>query len=259
VAEVTDTAGAIARVRADEAALPPAERLFADPFASLFAAGAGADAVLEIFSTVPFFRESVRLRTRFIDDFLHRGLTDGLCQVVLLGAGFDCRALRMPELGTGDRLVFEVDFPSQIEGKRQTLRHASVAIPPSVRFVACDLSSPDFAGQLARDLAANGFRPGAGALVVWEGVVGYLDIEAIERTLGFVAQTGGPGTRLVFNYNRYRFPPKEIAERVSATGFATLEDEGMDSLYRRYLPGEPPAGGDGFRIAVARVAPIAAA
>ena len=38
--EVTDTAAAIARVRAEESALPPEQRLFDDPYARLFVGGA---------------------------------------------------------------------------------------------------------------------------------------------------------------------------------------------------------------------------
>ena len=54
-------------------------------------------------------------RTRFIDDVLVQALHDGVQQVVILGAGFDCRAYRLPGM---DRVrVIEVDHPDTQRSK----------------------------------------------------------------------------------------------------------------------------------------------
>ena len=50
------------------------------------------------FLALPFLPELVRIRTRFIDDFVRDGLAAVPRQIVLLGAGFDPRALRLPEV-----------------------------------------------------------------------------------------------------------------------------------------------------------------
>src|SRR5437016_3359527 len=55
----------------------------------------------------PGARTSAIARTCFIDDFVRRATAQGVRQLVLLGAGFDCRAHRVPELR--DVAVFEVD------------------------------------------------------------------------------------------------------------------------------------------------------
>jgi methyltransferase (TIGR00027 family) len=47
------------------------------------------------------------LRTRYLDDVTRRAAREGATSVVVLGAGFDTRAYRMPELGAAR--VFEVD------------------------------------------------------------------------------------------------------------------------------------------------------
>lgn len=47
--------------------------------------------------------------TRYIDDLLGRAWTEGAQQVVLLGAGYDCRAVRLEALK--DVRVFEVGHP----------------------------------------------------------------------------------------------------------------------------------------------------
>jgi methyltransferase (TIGR00027 family) len=55
----------------------------------------------------PGARTSAIARTLFIDDVVRAAVARGVRQCVLLGAGFDCRAHRMPELSQVH--VFEVD------------------------------------------------------------------------------------------------------------------------------------------------------
>jgi methyltransferase (TIGR00027 family) len=94
-----DTAFSIAAVRDDERLLPVKDRLFDDPYAGLFrAAGAHAEEGTKRFLALPFFKDGIRLRTRFIDDVLGKALEDGIDQIVLLGAGFDARAFRIPAI-----------------------------------------------------------------------------------------------------------------------------------------------------------------
>jgi hypothetical protein len=57
---------------------------------------------------------------------------------------------------------------------------------------------------------------------------------------------------LVFNYSTIRFDPDRLAPRVADAGFAALEDEALAAVYRRYLPGALPPGGEFYRIVVAR-------
>src|SRR5262245_49744388 len=113
--EVTDTAAAIARVRSWERELPEGERLFDDPYAHLFADGAAADEAVALFLSAPLFRCHIRLRTRFIDDAVRAALADDVKQIVNLGAGFDCRALRLTEIPAAGAQVYEVDFASQLD------------------------------------------------------------------------------------------------------------------------------------------------
>ena len=66
-----------------------------------------------------------------------------------------------------------------------------------------------------------------------------------------MAGSGARGSRLVFNYNLSRFGPDAVRARVLEAGFATLADEALADTYRHYLGGEPPPGGDLYRLAVA--------
>jgi methyltransferase (TIGR00027 family) len=253
IATVTDTAATIARVREEEASKPSRERLFEDPFAHLFRGGDAAAEVLERFASAPFFRESVRVRTRFIDDGVRDAVASGIRQVLILGAGFDCRALRLPEIAAQSVAVFEVDFAEQLRTKREILAHAGIVVPERVHAVSCDFMAPEFAARLSRDLQASGFDAGAATCMLWEGVMSYLNDAGIDATLRWLARAGSPGSRLIFNYTTFRLTAAGLLERARAAGFATLFDYGCDELYRRYLQSEPPPYGEFYRLGEAHV------
>ncbi len=238
-----DTAFAIATIRARESDRPNEERLFDDRFAAIFAAAASAEAAegTARFLALPMFADGIRLRTRFIDDFVRTGLADGLAQVVLLGAGFDARALRLPEIEAHGARVFEIDFASQLDRKRTLLADAGVKIPSWVELVACDLSDPAFEVSLLASLRERGFRSDTGTLFVWEGVIAYLSAEAVDRSLRFMASAGGPGSRVTFDFAPVAFGDEPPAERVHRLGWSTFEQVGYDELWRRHLPTEPHA------------------
>lgn len=238
---VARTAFATAAVRADEALLSPSERLFDDPYAALFAADADAEAAegTRRFLDLPFFRDGVRLRTRFIDDVLREALSQGISQVVLLGVGFDARALRMPELASpAVARIFEVDLAEQIETRRSLLDAAGVVVPPSVARVACDFDAPNLEDTLTAGLVVQGFRQGVGTIFVWEGVTAYITRASIDRSLAWMARAAGPGGRVVFDFGHFSFDPEGAPEVMRRHGYSAFEEHGMDELWRRYLPGE---------------------
>jgi methyltransferase (TIGR00027 family) len=239
---VADTAFSIAVVSAEESRRSDDERLFVDPYAPAFAA-AGTDVTesTQRFLDLPFFREGVRLRTRFIDDCVRDGLGAGLGQVVLLGAGFDARGLRMTEISSRRAPVFEVDTPYQMDRKRRVLESAGMKLPAHVVYVPFDFETTDLDGELGGALEAAGFKPGCGAMFVWEGVIGYIDDAAIDQSLRFMASAGGPRSRVVFTFaDEEHLGQEAMAARTKRCGFTSCEDIAGDALWRRYLPGDPP-------------------
>jgi methyltransferase (TIGR00027 family) len=249
-----DTAYAIAYIRAEEGRYPLAERLFEDPYASLFAdAGQHAMEGTRRFLDLPFLVESVRLRTRAYDDFVREGLAAGVTQIVLLGAGFDARGLRLPEIPAHGARVYEVDFPRQLEDKRRILSAGGVALPPWVAHVACDLAAPGFADRLAADLEASGFRLGGGARVIMEGVAAYIDRAAFDDNLGFVARACGHGSTVGFEFFEGIFDMGPAGARIRGLGFTRWDEVGFDALWRRHLPGEPHPNAAFAKIGLATV------
>lgn len=235
-----DTAYAMAFIRAQEMERPEGERLFEDPYARIFdAAGEHAREGTHRFLSLPFLVDAVRLRTRYIDDVTRSGCGRGVRQLVLMGAGFDVRALRLPEIARGGVRTFEVDFPAQLEAKRALLLGAGVAIPDTIRHVACDFMT-GFETRLAEDLVREGFRRGDPAMFVCEGVLAYLDPEATERTCRFMASMGGEGSTLVFDFSDYVHGPEWAPDLVRRAGFTGFDEVSCAELWRRHLPGDPP-------------------
>src|SRR4051812_22745557 len=126
-------------------------------------------------------RTSAVARTRLIDDLLAEADPE---QVLLLGAGYDSRAHRIP----GMPPTYEVDHPVTQQAKRQR-----VADRPHVHYVAVDLDS----GSLVT--ALDGFPPKRTA-VVWEGVTNYLTERAVDTTFRDLATITAPGSTVVFTY-----------------------------------------------------------
>ncbi len=189
--------------RALESARPDGQRIVDDRLAATLLSGAlgvvptlaalpgMAEPILTFIDRRwPGVRTAVVARTRLIDDLVSE-LAGGLEQVVVLGAGFDTRAHRLPALR--DLTVFEVDHPDTQAVKRRALRHVD---PPSdLRLVPCDFQE----GRLEAAMAGAGFDPGRPTLVVWEGTTNYLTEDAVDATLRWCARTA-PGSRLVMTY-----------------------------------------------------------
>jgi methyltransferase (TIGR00027 family) len=236
----SDTAYAIATVRALEGERAQEQRLFEDPYARIFRdAGAHAAEATKRFMELPLMTEGVRLRTRFLDDLMRDALASGTRQIVIMGAGFDARGLRLPEVAAHGARVYEVDFAALLDRKRTLLEEAGVKVPAHVSYVPCDFMAADFPPGLTAKLEANGFRREGRVIFVWEGVIAYIDDPAIERSLTFMANIGAAGSQLGFDYADVRFDPVPAEDRVRNAGFSRFEAVALDGLWRRHFGAEP--------------------
>ena len=249
---VADTAFAIAVIRAREAELPERERLFHDPFASLFPPDSTeASEGAARFFALPFFRDGIRLRTRAIDDAVREAIDAGIRQLVLLGAGFDMRGHRLPEVAAHGVRVYEVDTPEQLERKQITLKRSGLSNAANVAYVGFDFDTRDLAEELAGALEMAGLRVGERCIFVWEGVIGYVDDATIDGSLRAMAQVGGPGARVAFTHAEGSFGSETGSARLARLGYHLDHDDTGESLWRRYLPGEPHPNAWAMRLGVA--------
>jgi methyltransferase (TIGR00027 family) len=141
----------------------------------------------------PCARGGVVARTRLIDDTIVDELPH-VGQVVILGAGFDSRAYRLP--GMRDVEVFEVDHPDTQSLKRRVLARRGRAAGGSVHLVPVVFGRDD----VATALTAAGFTAGGPTLVLWEGTTNYLDAESVDRTFTFLDRALGRGSPVLFTY-----------------------------------------------------------
>lgn len=147
---------------------------------------------------IPGLWASMLCRKRYIDDNLVAAAGTGIEAVVILGAGFDTRAYRLPALATIP--VYEVDLPANIDRKRAALTRMLGHVPDGVTLVPVDFETHDLAGELAR----CGYDPGVRTFFVWEAVTQYLTEDGVRRTFDVLA-TARPESQLVFTYVREDF------------------------------------------------------
>ncbi|WP_437567216.1 class I SAM-dependent methyltransferase [Sorangium sp. So ce542] len=186
----------------------------------------------------------VALRTRAIDDALREAVARGTPQLVVLGAGLDSRAMRLPELAGVQ--VFEVDHPSTQRDKVERL--ASLArgdgsaagapgAAPELKARGLARVPVDFErDRLDEALLAAGFRPAEPTFWIWEGVTVYLTREAIDGTLRLTAALSAPGSRIALTYGM--LPDVELpawAERVIRGMFRSLGEPVRTPLAREEM------------------------
>jgi methyltransferase (TIGR00027 family) len=280
------TAEQNALFRALEARRPAPARIADDPLAvhflgpefRLLAEAARVPPVRRLLETVidhrwPCVRPGVVARTRLIDQVALRELGSAR-QVLILGAGFDTRASRLPGM---DRVrVFELDHPATQAAKQRALRHAGWS-PGHVTFVPVVFGADD----PAQALMTAGFTAGTATLVLWEGVTNYLDREAVDATFALLASLVGPGSLVLFTYVDARmldgseifagaettmravrrvgepftfgFVPSQLPAYLAGRGFELLSDERVSDEARRCYPaGRCPAAPAYYHVAQAR-------
>ena len=186
-APFASTAYWIAAVRAKESARP--DRLFEDPHAEALAGSLGVEVLARSERATGGENPYLPVRTRFVDDVL---TIDGAScrQVVLLGAGFDTRAFRLP-LAAGVR-YFEIDRPDVFERKESVLA-ASGARPSCLRVIV----RADLSGEWSGRLLSMGFDLDLPTAWVAEGLFFYLTQAAVLRLLRLTRRLSGPGSLLV--------------------------------------------------------------
>lgn len=201
------------------------------------------------------FRAFMVARSRLAEDQLAHAVEQGVRQYVILGAGLDTFAFRnpFPELR-----VFEVDFPSTQEWKRQLVSEASIAIPPNLTFVPLDFEHK----TLAAGLSEAGVELNRAAFFAWLGVVPYLTLDAFRASILAIAQLPrytavsldfaiapeklGPRARAAFEILagrvaaagepfRLLFTPETLESELRTAGFSDVEMIGAEELNRRYF------------------------
>ncbi len=216
--------------------------------------------------------DHVALRTAAIDAAVREACQRGVSQAVILGAGLDARAWRLPELS--DRVVFEVDHPATQRYKRERVVELS-PVTGDLRFVSVDFTRDDLSARLEEE----GHDRSATTVWIWEGVVPYLSVEASRATLETLSARSAPGSTLVVTYGTEEDPfwlsrlssvihwgfrmlgeplhglttPGAFGALLQETGWVRRSDTGPLDWRRRFAYGYARLLSIGERLAVATV------
>jgi methyltransferase (TIGR00027 family) len=250
---------------------------FRDPTARVFLNEKGQQSLAKIEQELRSGKRSMRvemargmadmigLRTAAIDAAVHDAIALGARQLVILGAGYDGRAWRMPELA-GVK-VFEVDHPATQGDKRARV----TKLPPAagiLSFVSIDFERESLDAVLER----AGHDRAVPTCWIWEGVVMYLTRDAMLATLASLASRSSPRSTLIVNYHTVHrrwfarlmfrligepqisaWTPDEMAADLRSAGFAVHEDSGMIDWNTRFANSQGKVErGAYMRIAIAR-------
>src|ERR1700728_4123003 len=132
-------------------------------------------------------RARLAARTRFFDEQVLAAISAGIPQVVIVGAGYDDRALRFRAPGVR---FFELDHPDTQADKARRLRAIKSGSKPV-------LAPADFRyDDAASVLAASGHDAGQPTLFVCEGLLVYLDRPTCVGLLATLRSRAAPGSEL---------------------------------------------------------------
>jgi len=281
------TAQYMALFRALETRRPKNKRLFTDSFAVSFldknlqlatkltALPFGEKLVQRIiYNKIPGAFSSGIARTKYIDDLLEKSVKAGVKQVIILGAGFDTRALRLPFLQNVP--VIEIDHPNTSRMKTSKVQERLGKLPAHVRYFQIDFNK-----QSIHELAAQqNIDFSIPTTIIWEGVTNYLSAEAIDTTFAFVKKFTA-GSYIIFTYVHkevldkpssfygaekllsdldaleekwtFGFYPQELQNYLSQYNIQLLEDAGAAEYRSMYMPERNEKGYEFYRVAFGRI------
>lgn len=207
------TALSVARARAAEST--QRDPLFTDPYAQHFvtaaiAAGWQSSFTGEALADNRFLQAMtayIAARTKYFDEFFTIAGAHGLDQVVILAAGLDTRAWRLPWIsGT---VVYELDQPKVLEFKDDVLRGHGAE--PATRYVAVPVDLRHDWPQALRD---KGFDPQRPTAWLAEGLLPYLTAADQDLLFARIDELSATGSRVAVEaFSSEFFDPERLARR----------------------------------------------
>ena len=205
--------------------------------------------------------EYVIARTKYIDHVFAETVEQGFEQVLIFGAGFDSRSIRLLPVDSAIR-VFEVDAEVTQKAKLGRLPEVGISIPDNTSYIAIDFNKDD----PMECLTENGFQRGRRCLFVLEGLLMYLDDNAVNSSFRLMRELSGEGSRVVFDYVysavlrhegrfygekelqknvvdagepwTFGFEEGEVGEYLLDRGFRVVEECNTETLEKRYFTGD---------------------
>jgi methyltransferase (TIGR00027 family) len=212
---VGSTALFVATARALEAQKP--DPLVVDPYAELFCRAVGGSWADVLDGNAPdhelksddfgqHFVNFQAARTKYFDAYFQRAAAAGARQVVILAAGLDSRAYRLP--WPDGTTVFELDQPQVLDFKREVLAEHGVRPRAERREIAVDLRD-----DWPQALQENGFDPSQFSAWIAEGLLIYLPAAAQEQLFTGIDGLASMGSHVAVE-DGAPLPPEQFEAKV---------------------------------------------
>ncbi len=164
--------------------------------------------------------EYVIARTNYID-YIFKDLKSGFDQILILGAGFDSRAIRFYD-NLKNATVYELDSPKTQKAKINQFRKLNIEFPPNLKFISIDFEKETLNQKLER----NGFRKNKICLFLLEGLTMYIDPQSLDNIFSLIKEYSAKGSLIIFDYiytsvlkgEEYNYGAKGINELVGKHG-----------------------------------------
>ena len=169
-------------------------------------------------------------RTEFFDSQTVAAIASGVSQVVIVGAGYDGRALRFADPAVR---FFEVDHPATQPDKARRLAQVGADMS-AIELVPVDLLTDD----LVAALAAHGHDSARPSLIICEGVLAYLPTDVINRLFSSLRRLAVVGSTFATNFfiQPADAPRRAFLSRTAVDALLRVIGERRMSVFR---PGDP--------------------
>ena len=143
--------------------------------------------------TIPGILLHYALRKKCITELVRSALTNGVAQVVILGAGFDPLSSELQREFPSAQF-WEIDHPAT---QRHKVRACSEIGIERVHFVAVDLSA---AGLDREALINSGFDPAKRTFWIAEGLLMYFPADIVSSLMRTLSSLSAPGSQFAFTF-----------------------------------------------------------
>jgi methyltransferase (TIGR00027 family) len=184
--------------------------------------------------------EYVIARTKYIDKIFKELIENDIDQILIFGAGFDSRAIRFNEKNIKTK-IFELDSLPTQTAKIKQFRKKGISIPNNTIFIPIDFN----VDSVSEKLELNGFKRNKTTLFIMEGLIMYLNKEAVDKLFKLIYELAVPESRVIFDYiyasvlrreNTY-YGEKDIYEKVNSvqeSWLSGIEKGEIETFIRNY-------------------------
>jgi methyltransferase (TIGR00027 family) len=110
-------------------------------------------------------------------------------------AGFDSRATRFAEINRKTK-IYELDSLHTQTAKIKQFKNKGVPLSNNTIYIPIDFD----ADSVSEKLLVKGFKPDISSLFLMEGLIMYLNQEAVDKLFKLIYELASPESRVIFDY-----------------------------------------------------------